>query len=139
MSCSRSCKGTDNEHGIYDANRAIRNDASILFAERNKKRGWKRKKAQSAFEVSISCSTQIQQGPFLRSGKRISSRAIGILKTSDAAGLVSLIITAMLLLLLGVGRGLVGHRNVVLTALETLSIAAAATLADFLFGKLVAY
>ncbi len=76
---------------------------------------------------------------FLRSGKRISSRAIGILKTSDAAGLVSLIITAMLLLLLGVGRGLVGHRNVVLTALETLGIAAAATLADFLFSKLVAY
>jgi len=45
----------------------------------------------------------------------------------------------MLLLLLGVGWGLVGHRNVVLTALETLGIAAAATLADFLFGKLVAY
>ena len=45
----------------------------------------------------------------------------------------------MLLLLLGVGRGLVGHRNVVLTALETLGIAAASTLADFLFGKLVAY
>ena len=64
MSCSRSCKGTDNEHGIYDANRAIRNDASILFAERNKKRGWKRKKAQSAFEVSISCSTRVEQGLF---------------------------------------------------------------------------
>ena len=53
------------------------------------------------------------------------------------ARLVSLIITAVLLLLLGVGRGLVGHRNVVLTALETLAIASAAALAVFLIGKLV--
>ena len=55
------------------------------------------------------------------------------------ARLVSLIITATLLLLLGVGRGLVGHRNVVLTALETLGIAAAAALAGFLIGKLVTH
>jgi vacuolar iron transporter family protein len=55
----------------------------------------------------------------------------------ESARLVSLIITAMLLLLLGVGRGLVGHRNVVLTALETLGIATAAALAGFLIGKLV--
>jgi vacuolar iron transporter family protein len=54
-----------------------------------------------------------------------------------SARLVSLIITAILLLLLGVGRGLVGHRNVVLTALETLGIATAAALAGFLIGKLV--
>ena len=51
--------------------------------------------------------------------------------------LVSLIITGLLLLLLGVGRGLVGHRNIVLTALETLGIATAAALAGFLIGKLV--
>ena len=54
-----------------------------------------------------------------------------------SARLVSLLVTALLLLLLGVGRGLVGHRNVVLTALETLGIAAAAALAGFLIGKLV--
>src|SRR6266566_4767622 len=53
------------------------------------------------------------------------------------ARLVSLIITAILLLLLGVGRGLVGHRNVVLAALQTLGIATAAALAGFLIGKLV--
>jgi VIT1/CCC1 family predicted Fe2+/Mn2+ transporter len=53
------------------------------------------------------------------------------------ARLVSLIITGLLLLLLGVGRGLVGHRNVVLTALETLGIATAAALAGFLIGRLV--
>jgi hypothetical protein len=32
---------------IYEANRAIRNADSILFTERNKKRGWKRKKARA--------------------------------------------------------------------------------------------
>jgi VIT1/CCC1 family predicted Fe2+/Mn2+ transporter len=55
------------------------------------------------------------------------------------ARLVSLIVTGLLLLLLGVGRGLVGHRNVVLTALETLGIATAAALAGFLIGKLVTH
>jgi len=53
------------------------------------------------------------------------------------ARIVSLFITAALLLLLGVGRGFVGHRNVVLTALETLGIAAAAALAGFVIGRLV--
>jgi len=42
----------------------------------------------------------------------------------------------MVILLLGVGRGLVGHRNVVLTALQTLGIATAAALAGFLLGQL---
>jgi VIT1/CCC1 family predicted Fe2+/Mn2+ transporter len=55
----------------------------------------------------------------------------------ESARIVSLIITAALLLLLGVGRGLVGHRNIVLTALETLGIAAAAAFAGFLIGRLV--
>src|SRR5215467_13538278 len=55
------------------------------------------------------------------------------------ARLVSLLITAILLLLLGVGRGLVGQRNVVLTALQTLGIATAAALAGFLIGKLVTH
>ena len=55
------------------------------------------------------------------------------------ARLVSLIVTAILLVLLGVGRGLVGHRNVFLTALETVGIATAAALAGFLIGKLVTH
>ena len=57
----------------------------------------------------------------------------------DNARLVSLIITALLLLLLGVGRGLVGRRNVLVTALETLGIATAAAVAGFLVGKLVTH
>jgi VIT1/CCC1 family predicted Fe2+/Mn2+ transporter len=54
-------------------------------------------------------------------------------------GTARLVITAILLLLLGVGRGLLGHRNVVLTALETLGIATAAALSGFLIGKLVTH
>ena len=57
----------------------------------------------------------------------------------ENARLVSLIITALLLLLLGVGRGLVGHRNVVRTALETLGIATAAAVAGYLVGKIVTH
>jgi vacuolar iron transporter family protein len=60
-----------------------------------------------------------------------------VLLPLGSARLVSLIVTAILLLLLGVGRGLVGGRNVVLTALQTLGIATAAALAGFLIGKLV--
>lgn len=55
----------------------------------------------------------------------------------ETARIVSLAITALLLSLLGVGRGLVARRNLVLTALETLGIATAAALAGVLIGKLV--
>jgi VIT1/CCC1 family predicted Fe2+/Mn2+ transporter len=43
----------------------------------------------------------------------------------------------ILLLLLGIGRGLVSHRNVILTALETVGIAMAAALAGAFIGKLI--
>jgi len=39
---------------------------------------------------------------------------------------LSLVVTTLLLLSLGVGRGIIGHKNVVLTALQTLAIGAAA-------------
>ena len=54
-----------------------------------------------------------------------------------SARTVSLIVTALLLLLLGVGRGLIGHKNVILTAVQTLAIAAAAGAAGLLVGYLV--
>ncbi|MBI1256391.1 MAG: hypothetical protein GC204_02870 [Chloroflexi bacterium] len=54
-----------------------------------------------------------------------------------SARTVSLIVTAILLLLLGVGRGIIGHRNVVVTAVQTLAIAAAAGTAGLLVGLLV--
>ena len=53
------------------------------------------------------------------------------------ARIVSLIVTTVLLLFLGLGRGLVGKRNVLLTMLETLLIAAAAAGAGLLIGQLI--
>jgi VIT1/CCC1 family predicted Fe2+/Mn2+ transporter len=53
------------------------------------------------------------------------------------ARVVSLILTTVLLLFLGLGRGLVGKRNVLLTMLETLLIAAAAAGAGLLIGQLI--
>jgi VIT1/CCC1 family predicted Fe2+/Mn2+ transporter len=53
------------------------------------------------------------------------------------ARLVSIGLTTLLLTILGIGRGLIGKRNVVLTTLETLAIAAAAAGAGLLIGKLI--
>ena len=50
---------------------------------------------------------------------------------------VSLLLTTLLLLLLGIGRGIIGHKNVASTALQTLAIGAAAAAAGLLVGKLV--
>jgi hypothetical protein len=47
--------------------------------------------------------------------------------------------TTALLLLLGLGRGLVGKRNVLPTMLETLLIAAAAAGAGLLIGQLISH
>ena len=54
-----------------------------------------------------------------------------------SARTVSLIVTALLLLLLGIGRGIIGHKNVLVTALQTLAIAAAAAAAGLIVGSLV--
>jgi VIT1/CCC1 family predicted Fe2+/Mn2+ transporter len=50
---------------------------------------------------------------------------------------VSLVLTTLLLLLLGVGRGIIGHKNVLVTSLQTLAIAAAAAVAGLLVGYLI--
>src|SRR5262249_24733184 len=52
---------------------------------------------------------------------------------------VSVGLTTVLLVLLGIGRGVVGRRNVVLTMLETLLIAAAAAAAGLLIGQLISH
>jgi vacuolar iron transporter family protein len=88
-----------------------------------------------------------QKNPFVQSAwmfiSDLFAAAVPVLPFAflslGTARLVSLIITAILLLLLGVGRGIVGHRNVALTALETLGIATAAALAGLLIGKLVTH
>ena len=53
----------------------------------------------------------------------------------DTARIISLSLTTVLLFLLGIGRGLIAHTNVVLTVLETLAVAALAAGAGVLIGK----
>src|SRR6266508_5768389 len=55
----------------------------------------------------------------------------------ESARTTSLTVTTVLLLLLGIGRGVIGHKNVVVTALQTLAIAAAAAAAGLLVSLLV--
>jgi VIT1/CCC1 family predicted Fe2+/Mn2+ transporter len=54
-----------------------------------------------------------------------------------SARTVSLVMTAVLLLVLGIGRGIIGNKNVVVTALQTLTIAAAAGAAGLLVGSMI--
>jgi VIT1/CCC1 family predicted Fe2+/Mn2+ transporter len=54
-----------------------------------------------------------------------------------SARTVSLVVTTVLLLALGVGRGIIGEKNVFVTALQTLAIAAAAGAAGLLVGSLI--
>jgi VIT1/CCC1 family predicted Fe2+/Mn2+ transporter len=54
------------------------------------------------------------------------------------ARLVSVLVTALLLVALGIGRALIGQRSLVRTTLETLTIAAAAAAAGIIIGKLIA-
>jgi len=53
------------------------------------------------------------------------------------ARLVSLAMTGLLLGVLGIGRGRIAHKNVVVTAAQTLAIAAAAATAGVLMGRFV--
>ena len=53
-------------------------------------------------------------------------------------GIVSLSVTLMLLILLGIGRSLIGRRRVLPTVAETIGIAAAAAAAGVAVGKLIA-
>jgi VIT1/CCC1 family predicted Fe2+/Mn2+ transporter len=55
------------------------------------------------------------------------------------ARIVSVALTTVLLLLLGLGRGLVGKRNVLVTMFETLLIAAAAAGAGLLIGQAITH
>ncbi len=55
----------------------------------------------------------------------------------DTARLVSLLITALLLTLLGIGRGVRAHRSIIRTVVETLVVATVAAFAGILVGKLI--
>ena len=60
-----------------------------------------------------------------------------LLAISDAR-LVSILVTALLLIALGIGRGLIGQRSLIRTTLETLGVAAAAAAAGIMIGKIIA-
>ena len=115
--------------------------AAIVDALARHPKTWLQVEAASELQTGSS----EQKNPFVQSAwmfiSDLFAAAVPVLPFAllplGTARLVSLIITAVLLLLLGVGRGLVGHRNVVLTALETLAIASAAAVAGLLIGKLV--
>jgi VIT1/CCC1 family predicted Fe2+/Mn2+ transporter len=53
------------------------------------------------------------------------------------ARIVSLSVTFVLLVFLGIGRAMIGHRRILPTIAETIGIAAAAALAGFAIGKLI--
>jgi predicted membrane protein (TIGR00267 family) len=54
-----------------------------------------------------------------------------------AARVASLVTTTLLLLALGIGRARITHRNMVVTTIQTLAIAAAAAVAGIVIGRLV--
>lgn len=60
-----------------------------------------------------------------------------LLAISDAR-LVSVLVTALLLVALGIGRGLIGQRSLIRTTFETLTVAAAAAAAGIIIGKIIA-
>lgn len=53
------------------------------------------------------------------------------------ARIVSLSVTFVLLVFLGIGWGVIGHRRILPTIAETIGIAAAAALAGLAIGKLI--
>lgn len=55
----------------------------------------------------------------------------------ESARAVSLVTTTLLLLALGLGRARITHRNIVVTTIQTLVIAAAAAVAGIVIGRLV--
>ena len=55
----------------------------------------------------------------------------------DAARVVSVVITMLLLVLMGIGRAAIGRRRVITTVLETLAIAAGAAVAGFAIGSVI--
>jgi predicted membrane protein (TIGR00267 family) len=55
----------------------------------------------------------------------------------NTARLVSVAITLLLLVVLGIGRAAIGKRRTLTTVLETIGIAAGAAVAGFVIGSLV--
>ncbi len=57
-------QGNGQRATFFKAMSSIGIDTSILFAERKKKRGWKRKKVPGAFIAFFSCSQRVERKAF---------------------------------------------------------------------------
>ena len=100
-------------------------------------------KHETAFDLHIGASAD--QNPWVQSiwmfAADLFAAFVSVLPFAflplGSARTTSLVVTAALLLVLGVGRGIIGQKNVVVTALQTLTIAAAAGAAGLLVGSLI--
>lgn len=100
-------------------------------------------KVETAFELQI--AGYDQRNPFVQSlwmfFADLLAAFIPVIPFAifdlPTARIVSICITAILLLLLGVGRGFVAKSGVLRSAVETLGIATAAAIAGYFIGKLV--
>jgi VIT1/CCC1 family predicted Fe2+/Mn2+ transporter len=100
---------------------------------------------QIAAAVDLGAGEVARQNPFVQSAwmffTDLFAAAVPVvpfaLFTLATARIVSLTVTFLLLVLLGVGRSMVGHRRVLPTVAQTVGIAAAAAAAGLAVGKLI--
>jgi vacuolar iron transporter family protein len=98
-----------------------------------------------AAAVDLGVGEATRQNPFVQSAWMFSTdlfaAAVPVVPFAlfalATARVVSLSVTFLLLVLLGVGRSMVGHRRLLPTVLETIGIAAAAAGAGVAVGKLI--
>jgi vacuolar iron transporter family protein len=102
-----------------------------------------RLKIEAAVDLGVGDATR--QNPFVQSAWMFATDLIAAaipvipfaLLSLAPARIVSLLMTLVLLILLGIGRARVGHRRVLPTVAETIGIAAAAAAAGVGVGKLI--
>jgi vacuolar iron transporter family protein len=99
-----------------------------------------------AAAVDLGVGEVTRQNPFVQSAwmfvTDLFAAAVPVIPfvffTLATARIVSLSVTLLLLVFLGVGRSMIGHRRLLPTVLETIGIAAAAAGAGIAVGKLIA-
>jgi len=98
-----------------------------------------------AAAVDPSAGGAARQNPFVQSAwmflTDLFAAAVPVIPfaflTLATARIVSVLVTFLLLVLLGVGRSMIGHRRVLPTVIETIAIAAVAAAAGIAVGKLI--
>jgi vacuolar iron transporter family protein len=98
-----------------------------------------------AAAVELGVGEATRQNPFVQSAwmflTDLFAAAVPVIPfaflTLATARIVSLAVTFLLLVLLGIGRSMIGHRRVLPTVIETIGIAAVAAGAGIAVGKLI--